>query len=171
VPAGCGFTLQNRGAGFSLRAGHPNAFAPAKRPYHTIIPGMLTHADDGALAAAFGVMGGFMQPQGHVQVLLNAWAFGLDAQAALDAPRFCIGDGMPGPDGGLGGETVYLEEGIAEVVAEGLRARGHAVEVVGGHARAMFGRGQIIRTRIEDGVTVFSAGSDPRADGAAIPMI
>jgi gamma-glutamyltranspeptidase/glutathione hydrolase len=172
VPRGCGFTLQNRGAGFSLRADHPNAFAPGKRPYHTIIPGMVTHADDGALAAAFGVQGGFMQPQGHVQTLLNAWAFGLDPQAALDAPRFCIGEGMPGPDGGgLGGETVYLEEGIAADVVEGLRARGHAVKVVEGQARAMFGRGQMIQARVEDGTTVFSAGSDPRADGAAMPVV
>jgi gamma-glutamyltranspeptidase/glutathione hydrolase len=132
---------------------------------------MLTHADDGSLAAAFGVMGGFMQPQGHVQVLLNAWVFGLDPQAALDAPRFCVGDGMPGKDGSVGGQTVYLEEGIPERVVDALRAKGHAVEVVSGHSRALFGRGQVIRSRIEDGTTVFSAGSDPRADGAAIPMI
>jgi gamma-glutamyltranspeptidase / glutathione hydrolase len=171
VPPACGFTLQNRGAGFSLSAANPNAYAPGKRPYHTIIPGMATHADDGGLAAAFGVMGGFMQPQGHVQVLLNTWVFGMDAQDALDAPRFCIGEGMPGEAGNVGGQVVYLEEGIAESVVEGLRVRGHVVQVVGGQARTMFGRGQIIRTRVEDGVLVFSAGSDPRADGAAIPMI
>jgi gamma-glutamyltranspeptidase/glutathione hydrolase len=106
-----------------------------------------------------------------VQVLLNGWVFGLDPQAALDAVRFCVGDGMPAADGAVGGQTVYLEEGVPEGTVEALRARGHAVKVVGGHARAMFGRGQIIRMRVEDGVTVFSAGSDPRADGAAIPMI
>jgi gamma-glutamyltranspeptidase / glutathione hydrolase len=78
---------------------------------------------------------------------------------------------MPGADGGVGGQTVYLEEGIRESVVEGLRERGHVVKLVSGHARAMFGRGQIIRARVEDGVTVFSAGSDPRADGAAIPLI
>ena len=167
VPRGCGFTLQNRGANFNLDAGHPNVLAPNKRPYHTIIPAMLTNADDGSLHSVYGVMGGFMQPQGHVQVLLNMLAFGMTPQSALDAPRICVGAGMPG-DGGRGAR-VYVEEGIAEGVVEELAAMGHAVEVVRGWGRGLFGRGQVIRVHEEEGRRVYSAGSDGRGDGAAYP--
>lgn len=108
-----------------------------------------------------------MQPQGHVQVLLNMLAFKHNPQAALDAPRFCIGaEGMPG-DGH--GRKVYLEEGITDEVCEKLKAMGHEAEIVKGYARSTFGRGQLIRSHVEDGVIVFSAGSDPRGDGAAYP--
>ena len=168
IPKGCGFTLQNRGAGFSLEEGHPNVYAPNKRPYHTIIPAMLTNPDDGTLHTIYGVMGGFMQPQGHVQVLLNMLAFKYNPQAALDAPRICIGAGMP--DAGNVFDTVYLEEGIGEDVAGALRSMGHDVEIVKGFQRGLFGRGQIIRCHVEDGRTVYSAGSDPRGDGAAFPV-
>lgn len=167
IPKGCGFTLQNRGAGFSLDEGHPNVFAPRKRPYHTIIPAMITNADDGSLHSVYGVMGGFMQPQGHVQVLLNMLAFKYNPQAALDAPRICIGAGMPGA-GDLFG-TVYLEEGIGKDVAEKLKSMGHDVETVTGYRRGLFGRGQLIRCHMEDGRHIYSAGSDPRGDGAAFP--
>ncbi|TAQ86678.1 hypothetical protein B7494_g4998 [Chlorociboria aeruginascens] len=167
IPQGCGFVLQNRGAGFSLVPGHPNAIAPGKRPYHTIIPAMITNAHDGSLHSVYGVMGGFMQPQGHVQVLLNMLAFKYNPQAALDAPRFCIGTGD------IPGEThkrrVYLEEGISEEVCEKLRAMGHEAQIVRGYARSVFGRGQLIRCHVEDGINVYSAGSDSRGDGAAYP--
>ncbi|KAI5285938.1 hypothetical protein KEM52_002217 [Ascosphaera acerosa] len=173
VPAGCGFTLQNRGANFSLAPGHPNALAPRKRPYHTIIPALATLAADGALHSVFGVMGGFMQPQGHVQVLLNQAVFGYSPQEALDAPRFCIAAEQDEEAGdGAGAGVVYLEEGIADDVVEGLRQLGHRVAVLTGLKRAVFGRGQIIRARVEDdGTTVYSAGSDPRGDGAAVPAL
>ncbi|KAK3365865.1 gamma-glutamyltranspeptidase [Lasiosphaeria ovina] len=180
IPAGCGFTLQNRGANFSLRADHPNVLAPRKRPYHTIIPGLVTNlggTKPGSLHSVFGVMGGFMQPQGHVQVLLGQLVGGLSPQQALDAPRVCIGAGMP-EDGGDGDgdddeydRTVYVEEGMPAATVDGLRALGHRVQVVTGHGRALFGRGQIIR-RTRDGVTgvsLWSAGSDMRGDGAAYP--
>jgi gamma-glutamyltranspeptidase/glutathione hydrolase len=161
VPSGWGFCLQNRGHNFSLAPGHPNALEPNKRPYHTIIPAMVTRETDGSLFAAFGVMGGFMQPQGHVQVFL-ALAQGLDPQASLDLPRFCIAEGF------AGGE-VGLEEGIpASVIAE-LAARGHPVEQVAGWERALFGRGQVILCDPRSRVLI--GGSDGRADGCAMSLL
>jgi gamma-glutamyltranspeptidase / glutathione hydrolase len=171
VPAGCGFTLQNRGANFSLDEKHPNSYAPRKRPYHTIIPALATHADNGELSSVFGVMGGFMQPQGHVQVLLNQYVFGMDPQEALDAPRICIGQGMPEADGTVGVAIVSIEEGIAPDVIDGLRELGHNVKIVTGYGRGLFGRGQIIKVGKDEGQGVHSAGSDPRGDGAAFPLI
>ena len=169
VPRGCGFTLQNRGANFSLDANHPNVYAPGKRPYHTIIPGMVTNPDDdGSLHTVFGVMGGFMQPQGQVQVLLNMLVFKMDPQGALDAPRVCVGAATDAMGKVL--QTVYLEEGIGEGVAEELRKLGHEVEVVEGFKRGLFGRGQVIRCHVEDGRMVYSAGSDMRGDGCAMPV-
>ncbi|KAJ4411286.1 hypothetical protein N0V85_003856 [Neurospora sp. IMI 360204] len=169
IPAGCGFTLQNRGANFSLDAKHPNVLAPRKRPYHTIIPGLVTSLQDSSLHSVFGVMGGFMQPQGHVQTLLGQVLCGLNPQQALDAPRVCIGAGMP-DEGDVYDATVYVEEGMPEETVEGLRKLGHKVEVVKGMGRALFGRGQIIRwTKDIDGTGVWSAGSDMRGDGAAYP--
>jgi gamma-glutamyltranspeptidase/glutathione hydrolase len=169
VPKGCGFTLQNRGANFSLEPGHPNAMAPRKRPYHTIIPALVTDPRDNSLHTVFGVMGGFMQPQGHVQVLLNMLAFQYSPQAALDAPRFCIGAGHPGSDRERD-QVVYLEEGISESVAEGLERLGHKVQFLRGFQRNMFGRGQVIRCHWDGGRRVYSAGSDGRGDGAAYPI-
>lgn len=159
VPAGTGFTLQNRGHNFSLDPDHPNALAPGKRPYHTIIPGMATREQDGSLYASFGVMGGFMQPQGHVQVMQHLVRFGLDPQSALDQPRFCIEDGSAGG-------AVALEEGIGIGTMAHLAEMGHRVRPVSGYGRAIFGRGQII-TR-EPATGVLCGGSDPRADGCAI---
>jgi len=171
IPRGCGFTLQNRGANFSLDAGHPNVLAPRKRPYHTIIPGLVTNSSDGSLHSVFGVMGGFMQPQGHVQVLLGQVVGGLDPQAALDAPRVCIGAGMP-DNGGVLDWTVNVEDGMDSDVVESLRELGHDVKVVRGMRRGLFGRGQIIRYVVDEieGTGIWSAGSDMRGDGAAYPL-
>ena len=161
VPEGFGFPLQNRGSGFSLEPGHPNALAPRKRPYHTIIPGMLTRESDGSLYAPFGVMGGFMQPQGHLQVVCGLADDGLDPQRALERPRFCILSGTA--DG-----AVSVEEGIPEATLAGLESRGHRLERLRGYARVLFGKGQVIR-RDPDGT--LWGGSDPRADGCAMPLL
>jgi gamma-glutamyltranspeptidase/glutathione hydrolase len=164
-----GVVLQNRGANFSLQPGHPNVIAPNKRPYHTIIPALVTNAHDGSLHSVYGVMGGFMQPQGHVQVLLNMLAFKFNPQAALDAPRFCMrAEGIPG-EYGDGERIVFLEEGISDEAVEGLKKLGHNVRLIEGYGRSVFGRGQIIRSHVEDEQQVFSGGSDPRGDGAAFP--
>lgn len=173
VPRGWGFSLQNRGHNFSLEAGHPNALEPGKRPYHTIIPALISRRGAAGRASApdlagpawdygaFGVMGGFMQPQGHLQVGL-ALAGGADAQEALDLPRFCIDIGGPGAAG-----PVLLEEGIPWKTAAALAELGHEVKPAAGWGRSAFGRGQVILHR-EDGV--LEGGSDPRADGLAMPL-
>ena len=170
VPRGWGFTLQNRGHNFTLQEGHPNMLEPGKRPYHTIIPGLITRpgpsTTDGEegkeeLFSSFGVMGGFMQPQGHVQVVSGLIDDGLDPQQALDQPRFCIMDGTAGG-------AVALEEGLDFSVLSELAARGHDVHPVNGYRRAIFGRGQIIIKDPETGV--LWGGSDPRADGCAVSL-
>ena len=128
---------------------------------------MITNVHDSSLHSVYGVMGGFMQPQGHVQVLLNMLAFNYNPQAALDAPRFCIGAwGIPG-DGN--GRKSVLEEGISEEVSNTLRAMGHQTEIVRGYARGVFGRGRLIRSHVEDRMTVFSAGSDPKGRWSGVP--
>ena len=111
-----------------------------------------------------------MQPQGHVQVLLNQLVFGMSPQAALDAPRICIVAGMPDA-GNVFDMTVNLEDGISAEAVEGMKKLGHTVEVVKGSERAVFGRGQIIRWHVDpvEKQGVWSAGSDPRADGHAVP--
>ncbi|KAM6444235.1 glutathione hydrolase-like YwrD proenzyme isoform 2-T3 [Liasis olivaceus] len=170
VPDGCGFTLQNRGAGFSLQHDHPNCLAPRKRPYHTIIPALATAADSGELLCSFGVMGGFMQPQGQVQVLLNMFEFGKNPQEALDASRFYVEYSKKNA------WQVFLEDGIPQNITDDLRAMGHNVmEPVLGYARSMFGRGQIItkgewwrEKALSSSYSVLWAGSDPRADGCAL---
>lgn len=162
VPRGCGFSLQNRGLNFSLDPNHPNALQPGKRPYHTIIPALVTHEEDDTLFAVVGVMGGFMQPQGHVQVITALVDDGLDPQSALDRPRFCVQVQEPGG-------RVAVEEGIPEPTLAALATMGHPIERVSGMGRALFGRGQIILRDRESGV--LWGGSDPRADGCALAQI
>jgi gamma-glutamyltranspeptidase/glutathione hydrolase len=167
VPSGWGFTLQNRGYGFSLDPSHPNALAPGKRPYHTIIPALITRDSDQSakiphiLYASLGVMGGFMQPQGHVQVVVGLVDDQLDPQAALDRPRFCIEDGTARGQ-------VALEDGIPIEVLSTLEQMGHSVHTVKGVARSIFGRGQIILRHSKTGV--LCGGSDPRADGCVMSL-
>jgi gamma-glutamyltranspeptidase/glutathione hydrolase len=166
VPKSWGFTLQNRGYNFVLNPDHPNCLAPRKRPYHTIIPALVTRAErsgsgDEALFASFGVMGGFMQPQGHVQVLTSLIDSGFDPQAALDLPRFCI-------DVEEAGGQVAMEEGMPPETYAGLEKLGHPLYPVTGFERAVFGRGQVILRDTETGT--LCAGSDPRADGCAMTL-
>ena len=160
VPKGFGFVLQNRGHNFSLDPNHPNVLEPRKRPYHTIIPAMVTR-EDGSLYASYGVMGGFMQPQGHVQVLSALVDHELDPQAALDLPRICI-------DAEASAGRVAVEEGIPSNVLSDLEKMGHPVYSVSGYERSLFGRGQVILRDAETGV--LCAGSDPRADGCAMTL-
>lgn len=146
-----GIALQNRGACFSLEAGHPNEAAGGKRPYHTIIPAFLTRNREPV--GPFGVMGAFMQPQGQSQVVVGTVDYDLNPQAVLDAPRWRF----------TGGLEVELEHGTPEHVIRALAARGHRVKLP--IDRGGFGRGQII-WKLDDGVYV--AGSDMRADGVAV---
>ena len=162
VPGNVGFALQNRGALFALDAAHPNRLEPHKRPFHTIIPAMATK--DGKPWLSFGVMGGDMQPQGHVQVLINMIDFGMNVQQAGDAARIYhhgsatpTGDAMK-PKGG----TVAVESGISDATIEELRRRGHQVE----RSKGSFGGYQAIQIDWEHGV--LHGGSDPRKDGCAV---
>ena len=153
VVPGTGIALQNRGASFSLDPNHPNALEPNKRPFHTLIPGMATR--DGELWLSYGVMGTVQQAQGHFQVLVNMIDFGMDPQAALDAPRFSVR-----PD-----EEVAIEDRAPVGLDGELRRRGHQV-LVRPPDPLMFGGGQIIERDPESGV--LRAGSEPRQDGCAI---
>jgi gamma-glutamyltranspeptidase/glutathione hydrolase len=160
TPTGCGFILQDRGELFTLTKGHPNVYAPGKRPFHTIIPAFVTK--DGKPWASFGVMGGAMQPQGHVQVLVNLIDFGMNLQEAGDVPRVRH-DGSSEPtgeqmrDGGL----VVLENGYSPAVVKALEARGHKVKVAND---GDFGGYQAILRNAEG---VYFGASESRKDGAA----
>jgi len=147
-----GIAMQNRGACFTLAAGHPNEAAPSKRPYHTIMPGFITRStpEGDVPAMAFGVMGGFMQPQGHLQVLTRMADHKQNPQAALDAPRW---QWMRGLD-------VQMEPNWPEATIQSLRERGHRITIAGERSVA-FGRGQAILA-VADG---FAGASDLRADG------
>jgi len=154
VGEGTGVFLQNRGANFVLDADHPNALAGGKRPYHTIIPGMVLQR--GELWGAFGVMGGFMQPQGHIQVINAMIDDALNPQEALDRPRWCLTAGTPD-------STLAIEDGLPFDTLAKLAHWGHRVQPVTGRERAVFGSGQIIRRDPHTGVLY--GGSDPRKDG------
>jgi len=147
VVPGTAISLQNRGHGFSLVAGHPNEVRGGKRPFHTIIPGFASK--DGAPLAAFGVMGGPIQPPGHVQTITRLVDHRMNAQAVLDAPRWRINGGL----------DVDLEQSAPPALRDGLAALGHRVAVPEG--RLGFGCGQFV-VRIDGG---YMAGSDPRRDG------
>lgn len=155
VVPGTGICLQNRGACFNLEPGHPNVLASRKRPYHTIIPAMALRG--GALWLSFGVMGGFMQPQGHLQVLANLVDHDMSPQAALDAPRFRVDE--------RGGLRVYMETGVPLKTRKALSAMGHEVESQTTFTPS-FGSGDIIA---RDAITgVLCGASDPRKDGCAV---
>lgn len=144
-----GIALQNRGHDFSLDEAHPNVLQPGKRTFHTIIPGFLTK--DGKAVGPFGVMGGYMQPQGHFQVVTNTVDYLLSPQATLDIPRWQW----------INGKTVHVEHEFPNYLVQSLERKGHQIQVTdAGH----FGRGQIIWRNLETGV--LQGGTESRTDGA-----
>lgn len=145
---GTGISLQNRGANFSLDEGSDNCLAGGKRSYHTIIPGFLMR--DGEAVGPFGVMGAFMQPQGHVLVVVNTVDYHMNPQEALDAPRIQW----------TGGKHIQLEREVPAHIAQELARRGHEVEIV--NSNLHMGRGQII-WKTENGLYI--GGTEPRCDG------
>lgn len=153
VVPGTGISLQNRGWSFSLDPQHPNALAPGKRTYHTIIPGFITK--DNQAVGPFGVMGGYMQPQGHVQVVTAMLEDKLNPQAALDMPRWKW----------TKGKTIEVEADFPNHLALALARRGHDIVKVADSIS--FGRGQIILRNPETGV--LQGGTEPRTDGAVLP--
>jgi gamma-glutamyltranspeptidase/glutathione hydrolase len=155
VVPGYGVSLQNRGHSFTLDAGHPNVVAPAKRPFHTIIPAFVTRGGEPLMS--MGVMGGHMQPQGHVQTLVRMLDFDQSPQAACDAPRWRF-------DGGM---DIGVEPHMAPATVQGLRERGHRIaDVVDSYQD--FGAGQFIWRLGDPAVDGYVAASDPRRDGAAV---
>ena len=169
VIPGTGIAMQNRGACFTLEAGHPNEVAGGKRPYHTIIPGFVTRKTEAATEPrgpdrpatsaqtpimAFGVMGGFMQPQGHLQVVIRMADFAQNPQSALDAPRWQVTNGL----------NITIEPGFDASLYNELRNRGHRIQIAPERS-VSFGRGQVIY-RLEDGG--YCGASDGRGDGQAV---
>jgi gamma-glutamyltranspeptidase/glutathione hydrolase len=161
-PPELGFCLQDRGALFDLQAGRPNSFAPGKRPFHTIIPAFVTK--DGKPVMSFGVMGGDMQPQGHVQILANLFDFRMGLQEAGDAPRFNhVGSSAPtGRPADPNGGTVHLESGFPSDTIRELKQRGHHI----GTTEADFGGYQAIWYDAEK--DVYFGASESRKDGIAL---
>lgn len=147
-----GIFLQNRGSNFTMDETMENCVAPGKKPYHTIIPGFLTK--DGKAIGPFGVMGGFMQPQGHLQVLMNMIDFHMNPQAALDAPRWMW----------TGGKAISMEHGYGASTLDTLARMGHVLTVPSNNLE--FGRGQLI---LKDDDGVLCGATEPRADGMAAP--
>ncbi len=162
VPKNLGFPIQNRGQLFSLDPTHRNALVPHKRPFHTIIPAMVTKNNQPLLT--FGLMGGAMQPQGHAQVLCNMIDFGMDVQEAGDAPRFQhLGSAEPtGSPMDIGGGTVNLEQKITTETCKQLENRGHHI------IRSAHGYGGYQAIRIDPETGILHGASEPRKDGCAI---
>lgn len=162
VPRECGFSLQNRGAGFVVDdPDHPNALAGGKRPYHTIMPSMITR-HDGSLFASYGVMGGWNQPQGQTQVAINLIDRGMDAQSAIDSPRVSMYEEPPNG-------RIYVEDTFGIEVLSELAQLGHPVLPASGAMRTgVVGKGQVIVRDPDSGV--LWGGSDPRSDGCAVPL-
>jgi gamma-glutamyltranspeptidase/glutathione hydrolase len=161
VPDDLGFMLQDRGALFTLEEGHPNVYEPGKRPFHTIIPAFATK--DGEPFLSFGVMGGGMQPQGHVQVLSNIVDFGLNVQEAGDAARYRhYGSSSPTGEAMEGRGTLRMESGVPDDVVRALKGRGHAVDVGAGG----YGGYQAIMWDPEE--DVYWGGTEMRKDGIVI---
>ena len=160
TPPELGFALQNRGSSFDLDPSHANTYAPRKRPLHTIIPAFVTK--DGAPWLSFGVMGGSIQPQGHVQVLVNLIDFGMGLQEAGDAPRVRhLGSSQPTGERMTDGGVLNVENGFAPEVLRELVARGHHVS----HASDIFGGYQAILRDARQGV--YYGASESRKDGQA----
>jgi gamma-glutamyltranspeptidase/glutathione hydrolase len=161
TPDGLGFALQNRGALFNLKEGHANSYAPHKRPFHTIIPGFITKA--GRPWMSFGVMGGQMQPQGHVQIVMNLIDFGMGLQEAGDAPRVQH-QGSSEPTGSVmnDGGQVFLETGFAPETERALVRMGHKI---GRTSASSFGGYQAIQT--DEARKVYYGASESRKDGQA----
>jgi gamma-glutamyltranspeptidase / glutathione hydrolase len=155
VVPGTGVSLQNRGAGFTLDAAHPNVVGGGKRPFHTIIPAFLTK--EGQPVMSFGVMGGNMQPQGHVQTLVRLLVHGQQPQAACDAPRWKVATGR----------AIDCESAMAPALVDGLRGLGHEV-VAQPDAYMDFGSGQFIRRMSDEMEDGYVAASDSRRDGQAV---
>ena len=154
VVPGWGVSMQNRGHGFSLRAASPNLVAPGRRPFHTIIPAFLTKG--GLPQMSFGVMGGNMQPQGHLQTLVRMLDYGQPPQVACDAPRWRFNQGL----------GINVEAAMKPATVEGLVGRGHQVEVINDSYQD-FGAGQFIWRLGDPAVEGYVAASDPRRDGQA----
>ena len=156
-----GFGIQDRGALFSLKAGHPNVLAPGKRPFHTIIPAFM--GKDGVPEMAFGVMGGDMQPQGHAQIVVNLVDFGMNLQEAGDAPRFYhTDDSEPTGTAMTDGGVLNLESGPSQDVIQALLRRGHRIVAANG---IVFGGYQAVRRDPKTGVLL--GASESRKDGFA----
>jgi gamma-glutamyltranspeptidase/glutathione hydrolase len=162
-----GFMFQDRGQLFSLQDGHPNIYAPGKRPFQTIIPGFA--AKDGLPWFSFGVMGGDMQPQGQTQIIVNRVDYGLDVQGAADSPRWyhegssqSMGEDRSGL-GPLG--MLHLESGVPESTRKALAELGW---IIGPAYSGFFGRYEAIELRNQDGRRVYAAGSEMRADAVAL---
>jgi gamma-glutamyltranspeptidase/glutathione hydrolase len=160
TPGDLGFMLQDRGALFSLDPLHPNVFEPGKRPFHTIIPAFVMK--DGKPWLSFGVMGGSMQPQGHVQILVNMIDFGMNTQEAGDAPRIRhTGSSQPTDEVMTDGGTIYLESGYTDAVREQLEEMGHKLST----GSTSYGGYQAIRRDATRGV--YYGASESRKDGQA----